>query len=71
MLALIRGQSLAQKTLLAPHEDIPMLHYYFDGSHFKQYYDERTIPEQVRNGGVAGVIDRSDPPRWIPAGAVH
>jgi hypothetical protein len=66
MLALIRDQGLAHKTLLVPHEDLPMLHYYFYGSHFKSYYDESTIPEQVRSEGIEGVIDRSDPPRWIP-----
>jgi hypothetical protein len=70
MLALIRDHGLAQKTLVVPHEDVPMLHYYFLGAHFKQYYDEGTILEQVRNGGVDGVIDRSDPPRLIPASAV-
>jgi hypothetical protein len=66
MLALIRDRGLAQEILLVPHEDLPMLHYYFAGSHFRQYYDESTISEEIRSGGIDGVIDRSDPPRWIP-----
>jgi hypothetical protein len=69
MLALIRDQGLSQKVLLVPHEDIPMLHYYFAGSHFKQYYDEAAIPEQLRSGGIDAVIDRSTPPRYIPVRA--
>ncbi len=64
MLALIRDQDLSRKVILVPHEDWPMLHYYFAGSHFRQYDDPGTIPEQVRNGGIDGVIDRSDPPHW-------
>jgi len=65
MLALIRDQDLSRKVILVPHEDWPMLHYYFSGSHFRQYDDAGTIPEHVRNGGIDGVIDRSDPPNWI------
>ena len=71
MLALIRNHDLAQKTVLVPHEDVPMLHYYFHGSHFRQYYDAAAIPDQMRNGGIDGAIDRSDPPRWIPAVAAQ
>jgi len=67
MLTLIREQGLSGKVALVPHEDWPMLHYYFAGSHFRQYEDSSTIPEQLRTGGIDGVIDRSDPPRWIPS----
>ena len=70
MLALVRDQDLAGKIVLVPHEDWPMLHYYFSGSRFRQYGDSSTIPEQIRNGGIEGVIDRSDPPQWIPAGSM-
>jgi hypothetical protein len=66
MLALIRDQNLAQKTVLVPHDDWPMLHYYFSGAHFRQYDDARSMTEQVRSGGIDGVIDRGNPPRWIP-----
>jgi hypothetical protein len=69
ILALIRDRGLATKTLLVPHEDLPMLHYYFQRAHFEQYYDETAIRQQIRNGGLDGVIDRGDPPRWIPASA--
>jgi hypothetical protein len=68
MLALIRDQGLEHKPVLVPHEDWPMLHYYFSGSQFRQYEDANTIPEQIRNAESEGVIDRSDPPRWIPSG---
>jgi len=71
MLALVRDQGLAQKVVLVPHEDWPMLHYYFVGSHFQQYDDPSSIPQQLRNGGIEGVIDRGNPPQWIPAGAVR
>jgi hypothetical protein len=74
MFALVREQGLAAKNVLVPHEDLPMLHYYFAGSRFKSYYDESTIPERERNGGIDGAIDRSNPPRWFPyssAGASH
>jgi len=71
MLAAIRDRGLASKTLLVPHGDLPMLHCYFPRSHFRQYYDEAAIPEQVRHGGVDFVIDRSDPPRFIPAAAIR
>jgi len=70
VLALIRDHGLATKTLLVPHEDVPMLHYYFQGSHFQQYYDATDIREQIRNAGIDGVIDRGDPPRFIPASAM-
>jgi hypothetical protein len=65
MLALIRDHGLAQKVLLVPHEDLPMLHYYFAGSHFRQYEDAGSIPAQIRSGGIDGVIDRNDPPGLI------
>jgi len=71
MLALIRDRGLATKALLVPHEDLPMLHYYFPRSRFEQYYDESAIREQMGNGGVDGVIDRGDSPRFIPATAIH
>jgi len=68
MLALIRDRGLAAKTVMVPHEDVPMLHYYFRGSHFRQYYEESVIPAALHSGTIDGAIDRSDPPRWIPAG---
>jgi len=71
MLTMIRDRGLTGKTLLVPHEDLPMLHYYFQQAHFEQYYDESTIREQLRSGEIDGVIDRGDPPRFIRAAAVH
>ncbi|MBZ5602589.1 MAG: hypothetical protein LAO79_09810 [Acidobacteriia bacterium] len=67
MLAFLRDHRFAEKALLVPHEDLPMVHYYFPEARFKSYYDESTIAEEFRAGGVAGALDRSDPPRWIPA----
>ena len=71
MLTLIRDRGLDSKTLLVPHGDLPMLHYYFPRAHFRQYYDETAIREQVRNGGIDGVIGDADPPRFIPVAAIR
>jgi hypothetical protein len=70
MLALVRERSLPPKILLVPHEDIPMVHYYFPASRFKTYYDESAIPDEVRQGSIDGVIYRGDPPRFLPAAAI-
>jgi hypothetical protein len=66
MLTLVSENGLAPKTLLVPHEDIPMIHYYFPASHCKTYYDESAIPDAVRTGRIDGVIYRGDPPRFMP-----
>jgi hypothetical protein len=66
MLALIRDRHLTAATLLVPHEDVPMLHYYFPEAKLKHYEDVATIPGVIRTGVVQGVIDRGDPPRFMP-----
>ena len=66
LLALIRENGLAQKTALIPHGLLPMVHYYFPDSRFRSYYDESAIPAEIRKGGIDGIIEVSDPPRWIP-----
>ncbi len=71
MLALIHDHGLARKTLLVPHDDVPMIHYYFAGAHLRQYYDDSAIPQQIRDGGIDGVIDRSNPPQWIPVAVIR
>jgi len=71
MLALIRDRRLASQTLLVPHEDLPMLHYYFPRAHFEQYYDEKAIGERIGNGSVDGVINRGDPPQFVPVATIH
>jgi hypothetical protein len=70
VLALVRVNSLPPKILLVPHEDIPMVHYYFPASRFKTYYDESAIPDLARKGSIDGVIYRGDPPRFVPVAAV-
>ena len=69
MLARIRENDLARKTLLVPHDDLPMIHYYFPAAHLKSYYDESGIGEELRSGNIDGVIYRGDPPRFVPAKA--
>lgn len=66
MLTLVRENGLPPKTLLVPHEDIPMVHYYFPACHFKTYYDENAIPGAARSGSIDGIIYRGDPPRFMP-----
>ncbi len=66
ILTLVRENGVPPKTLLVPHEDIPMVHYYFPASHFKTYYGESAIPDVVRSGSVDGVICGDDPPRFVP-----
>jgi hypothetical protein len=70
MLALVRANGLPPKILLVPHEDIPMVHYYFPASRFKTYYDESAIPDEVRQGSIDGVIYRGNPPTFLPAKAI-
>ncbi len=66
MLALVRQATLAQQTVLVPHIDIPMLHYYFPQARFKTYYEEDEIPQQIRSGTVDTVLYRSHPIRLVP-----
>ena len=56
LLAFLHERGSSQRTLLVPHSDLPMLHYYFPKSRFKTYYDEAEIPEQIRSGALEGVI---------------
>jgi len=56
LLAFVRNPSVSPRTLLIPHDDLPTLHYYFPNSRFKTYYDEAEIPDQIRSGGIDGVI---------------
>jgi hypothetical protein len=70
MLAIVREHAGTGGTLLAPHDDVPMLHYYFPGLRFGGYYDEAAIPEDLRSGA-AGVIYGGTRPRFVPSTAVR
>ena len=65
MLALLRGADISQRTLLVPHDDVSMLHYYFPKARFKTYHDEATIEKEVRSGAIDGVI-YLQPLRFVP-----
>ena len=70
MLALVRERHLEQARMLAPHSDVPMLHYYFPRAKLMQYADDAAVPDPV-GVNVDGVIDRSNPARWLPAREVR
>lgn len=63
-LALMQDRDISQKRLLIPHDDLPMLHYYFPKARFKTYYEEAAIEPEVHTGVIDGVIYR-DPLRLV------
>jgi hypothetical protein len=56
----------AQQTILIPHEHLPMVHYYLPTLAVRTYYEESEIPQEIRRGGIGGVITRTNPPRLMP-----
>lgn len=47
VLAAIRAQGLAEKTLLVPQGDVPVIHYYFPRTQLKGYLEESSIPVEL------------------------
>lgn len=66
MLALLRTDDLARKSLLVPQAAVPMVHYYFPRAHFKGYVTVSEIPEELRGGSFDGVIYAGNPARYEP-----
>jgi hypothetical protein len=67
LLALTRNYSMPGQTLLVPHDDMPMLHYYLPGVRFKTYDDESAIEQALRSEAIDGVVYGA-PPRFVPVG---
>lgn len=64
MLDLVLTKGLSGKSLLVPHDDLPMIHYYFPHTRLAPYADEAEIPTDLRRSPVDGVIYRGDPPQY-------
>jgi hypothetical protein len=62
LLAAIRRDGLGDKTLLVPHDDIPMLHYYFPRARLRGYLDPSAIPAELAIGRFDAVISAGYPP---------
>jgi hypothetical protein len=43
----IRQDRLADKALLVPQNDVPMIHYYFPGTHLRGYYTPQPVPADL------------------------
>ena len=67
-LSAIRNAGLAQKTLLAPTVDIPVLHYYFPEIHVQGYTDLSEIPQ---NGSPFDAILYPDHSLKVGSGGLH
>lgn len=65
MLAVVRNHAPSYAQVAVPHEELPMLHYYFPQLRFTGYYDEGEIRDKLR-GGVGAVIYRGEPPHYLP-----
>src|SRR5438445_13035477 len=51
LLAAIRAGGWEDKTLLAPHDDVPVLHYYFPRARLRGYADRAAIPVELAARG--------------------
>jgi len=69
LLDVIRENHLGDKKLLVPHDDLPILHYYFPHTRLTPYRDPSTIPAQLAAGAYDGIL--YEPPRYLPTPAVH
>lgn len=71
LLNFIRQNHLTDKKMLAPHDDLPTIHYYFPHTRLAPYADVAEIPAQLQSGTFDGVLYTGDPPRYQAAPAVH
>lgn len=55
-----------RQVILLPYEHLPMVHYYLPNVRVKSYYDDGEISAQLRAGNIAGIVTRTNPPRWVP-----
>lgn len=56
LLSTIRRHGWDGKALLIPHEDVPVLHYYFPGARLRGYLDAAAIPGDLARDRFDGVI---------------
>ena len=59
MLALLRDRNLSGKMILVPHDDLPMLHYYFPQGRFQPYSAESQIEKELHAGPIDAVMFRA------------
>ena len=57
LLAAVRKGGWEDKSLLVPHDELPVLHYYFPRARLRGYTDRAAIPAEVAAGGVDAVIE--------------
>jgi len=69
LLDLIRQDHLEDKKLLVPHDDLPIVHYYFPQTRLTPYRDPSTVAAQLATGAYDGAL--YEPPRYLPRRAVH
>lgn len=66
VLAAIRAQGLAEKALLVPQNDVPVVHYYFPRAQLKGYLDESGIAAELASRRYDAVLHPGYPVR-LPA----
>ncbi len=67
LLAAVRGQGLAEKDLLVPQVDVPVIHYYFPRTRLKGYLDENAVPAELAARSYDAVLYPGYPVRlWAP-----
>ncbi len=65
ILAIVAPLAPSHPVLLVPHDDMPMLHYYFPGVRVKTYYTADEIPSLIHAQPVDGVVSPGDAPRLV------
>jgi hypothetical protein len=63
LLAAIRDQGLAEKALLIPQGDVPVIHYYFPRTHLKGYLSENNIAAELASHRYDAVLHSGYPVR--------
>jgi hypothetical protein len=67
LLAAVRGQGLAEKALLVPQGDVPVLHYYFPRTRLKGYLEESAVSAELAARSYDAVLYPGYPVRlWAP-----
>jgi len=63
VLSAIRERGLAEKRLLVPHDEVPVLHYYFPRARLQGYMEDREPVEGVKIDGADAVLHTGLPVR--------
>ncbi len=61
----LRAKPLDGKTLLAPHDDVTLLHYYFPRVNLALYVDEKSRQQAISSGGIDAILSDDKKPFQI------